>query len=165
MSMLTASALAALFPLLFGFIWYNPKILGKAWMDSAGLTEEKMKGANMILIFGLTYLFSFFVAISLNVLTIHQLALSSLIQGHETDPVYTKWKADSMALVGEGFRTFKHGALHGILSSIFLILPVIAINAMFERRGFKYILINWGFWAVCFVVMGGIVCQFVTHAL
>lgn len=66
MSMLTASALAALFPLLFGFIWYNPKILGKAWMDSAGLTEEKMKGANMILIFGLTYLFSFFVAISLN---------------------------------------------------------------------------------------------------
>lgn len=165
MSMLAVSAMAALFPLLFGFIWYNPKVLGKAWMDSAGLTEEKMKGANMFLIFGLTYLFSFFVAISLNVLTIHQLALGSLIQGHETDPVYTKWKADSMALVGEGFRTFKHGALHGILSSIFLILPVIAINAMFERRGFKYILINWGFWAVCFVVMGGIVCQFVTHAL
>ncbi len=160
MSMLVTSAIAALFPLLLGFVWYNPKVFGKAWMESAGVTEEKMKGSNMILIFGLTYLFSFFVAVSLHVLTIHQMALGSLMQGHETDPAYTKWMTDSMALVGTNFRTFKHGALHGILSSIFLVLPVIAINGMFERRGFKYILINWGFWAVCFVVMGGFVCQF-----
>lgn len=160
MSMLITSAIVALFPLLLGFVWYNPKVFGKAWMEGAGLNEEKMKGANMILIFALTYLFSFFIAISLHVLTIHQMALGSLMQGHESDPAYTKWMADSMALVGGSFRTFKHGALHGTISSVFLVLPIIAINAMFERRGFKYILINWGFWTVCFIVMGGIVCQF-----
>lgn len=160
MSMPLISALAALFPLLLGFIWYNPKVFGKAWMEGAGVNEEKMKGANMALIFGLTYLFSFMVAFSMNFLTIHQMALGSLMNQHEHDPAYIKWMTDSMALVGNNFRTFKHGALHGLLSSIFLILPIISINALFERRGFKYIMINWGFWAVSFIVMGGLVCQF-----
>ena len=52
--------LAALVPLAIGNIWYNPKIgFGNAWMKASGMTEEKAKGANMILILGLTYLFSF----------------------------------------------------------------------------------------------------------
>ena len=50
-------ALAALIPLVVGFIWYHPKILGTAWMNAAGLTEEKLKGANMALIFFLVFIF------------------------------------------------------------------------------------------------------------
>ena len=61
---------------------------------------------------------------------------------------------------GHEFRTFKHGALHGFLSSIFIVLPVIGINALFERRGGKYILIHWAYWAITFLLMGGVVCQF-----
>jgi UDP-N-acetylmuramyl pentapeptide phosphotransferase/UDP-N-acetylglucosamine-1-phosphate transferase len=49
---------AALIPMVMGFIWYNPKTLGNAWMKAADVTEEKMKGANMALIFGLSFVFS-----------------------------------------------------------------------------------------------------------
>ena len=52
-------ALAALVPLIMGFIWYNPKVFGTVWMETSGLTEEKIKGANMPLVFILCYIFSF----------------------------------------------------------------------------------------------------------
>ena len=46
------------------------------------------------------------------------------------------------------FRTFKHGALHGIISWCIFVFPVIAINALFERKSWKYIFINGGYWMV-----------------
>ena len=56
--------LAALVPMILGFIWYNPKVLGKVWMDAAGITEDKMKGGNMAVIFGVSLVLSFLLAIS-----------------------------------------------------------------------------------------------------
>ena len=38
--------ISAIIPLLIGFIYYNPKTLGNAWMKEAEMTEEKMKNAN-----------------------------------------------------------------------------------------------------------------------
>jgi hypothetical protein len=40
---------------------------------------------------------------------------------------------------------------------ILLPAPIIAINAMFDRKGFKYIAINAGYWVVSFCLMGGII--------
>jgi hypothetical protein len=65
-----------------------------------------------------------------------------------------------LAKYGNNFRTFKHGALHGTLLAFFIVMPVIAINAMFERKGFKYIAINAGYWIVSLALMGGLVCAF-----
>lgn len=62
---------------------------------------------------------------------------------------------------GNNFRTFKHGALHGFIYSIFIALPLIGVNALYDRRSGKYILINWGYWAVVMTVMGGIICAWV----
>ena len=31
---------AALIPTIVGFIWYNPKVMGEAWMKAAEMTEE-----------------------------------------------------------------------------------------------------------------------------
>jgi len=59
---------------------------------------------------------------------------------------------------GEAFRTFKHGALHGVLAGIFIALPLIGTNALFERKGAKYIFINSGYWIVTFGIMGAIIC-------
>lgn len=158
-----AVLVAALVPMIMGFIWYNPKVLGAAWMKAADMTEEKMKGANMALIFGLTFLFSFFAAMAVNFMTIHQFGMQSAMM---TDPKAladpsTPLGADLvnfMAKYGNNFRTFKHGVFHGILSGLMFVLPVIGINAMFERKGFKYIAINVGFWVVCLAIMGGIIC-------
>lgn len=160
-------ALATLIPLIVGFIWYNPKVFGAAWMKTTGMTEEKAKQANMAVIFGLTILFSFMIAMVLNGLVIHQYGLMSLIADDPKafkDPTAesTIWFNASMDKYGAGFRTFKHGAFHGFIISLMLVLPVIGTNALFERRGFKYVMINWGYWAVCLMLMGGTICQWAT---
>ena len=59
---------------------------------------------------------------------------------------------------GQNFRTFKHGAFHGTLSGIFYAFPIIAINALFERRSWKYIWIHTGYWILTLALMGGTVC-------
>ena len=160
-----AVLVAALVPMMIGFIWYNPKTFGTAWMKAADITEEKMKGANMALIFGLTFVFSFFVAMTMNFVTIHQFgAMSSMMSMANPDALKDTTQgagadfAAYMKTYGHTFRTFKHGAFHGTVSGIMLALPVIGVNALFERKGFKYIAINAGFWIVCFALMGGIVC-------
>ncbi len=157
------TALAALIPLVVGFVWYNPKVFGNAWMKGAGLTEESMKGANMALVFGLTYVFSFFIAFSLNFLTIHQYGLQSLLM-EEHGKGAVAGSAEElkrlMDIYGESFRTFAHGAVHGTITAIFFVLPLTGIGALFERRGWKYILINAGYWIVSLAIMGGVVCRF-----
>jgi len=154
--------LAALIPLLIGFIWYNPKVFGKAWMKAADITEEKMKGANMAVIFGLTYLLSLFAAFSLVAITIHQTHLFSIFANDPglQDPnseIGMLFKS-LMDKYGSNFRTFKHGVFHGTIAGFFIALPIIGINAMFERKKFKYIAINAGFWIVCLALMGGVIC-------
>ncbi len=154
---------AALVPLVVGFIWYNPKVFGNAWMGAAGMDPEKAKGVNMPLVFGLTFLFSFFLAFAISFMVIHQMHMYSILQ---KEPGMNDPNSDVgvmltgfMAKYGHNFRTFKHGMLHGTLGGLTIALPVLAVNAMFERKSWKYIWINAGFWIVCFALMGGIICQ------
>lgn len=156
--------LAALIPLVVGFVWYNSKVFGAAWMKAADINEEKMKGAKMPLIFGLTYLFSVFIGLALVSLTIHQFSLASIVMNEPGirpfDPTSEAGKmvSDFMGRYGTNFRSFKHGALHGTISGFFIALPIIGVNALFERKGFKYIAINVGFWIVSLALMGGVIC-------
>ena len=151
-----ALLVAALSTLAVGFIWYNPKVLGTIWMKESGMTEEKMKGANMAMIFGLSLLYAFFISFILQMLTIHQFGALGMVGGDPTiaKPSYTEFMAD----YGNAFRTFKHGSLHGFMTGLFLALPIIGTNALYERRSFKYTLITGGFWIVCCMIMGGIIC-------
>jgi hypothetical protein len=152
----------ALIPLLLGFIWYNPKVFGKPWMTAAGLTPDSAKGMNMVVVFGLTYVFGFFLSMFLHFWSIHQFAFSSLMQPelHYTNPAGFEEAIKNAALISEHkFRTFRHGAVHGLIMSVMVALPLTAIGALFERRGWKYILINWGYWAVNLTLMAGIICQ------
>ena len=66
---------------------------------------------------------------------------------------------DFMANYGASFRTFKHGAIHGVLVGLFFVLPISAIQAIFERKSVKYLAINAGYWIVSIALMGGVVCQ------
>jgi Protein of unknown function (DUF1761) len=156
--------LAALIPLIIGFIWYNPKVFGTAWMKASGLDEEKMKGANMIVVFAVTYLFALMLAMMLSMIVIHQNSFYSILanepgMGQDGSEIMNYIK-DFMAKYGHNFRTFKHGMLHGGMSSIFFALPIIGINALFERRGFKYMMLHLGYWFITLMLMGGVICQF-----
>lgn len=148
---------AALSTLVIGFIWYNPKTFGTIWMKESGLTEEKMKGANMPLIFIMAVFFAFLMSMILQFLTIHQWGAFGMIGGGnaiDTKPSYAAFMTD----YGTAFKTFKHGAFHGFLTGLFLAFPMIATNALFERKSWKYTFINSGYWIICFTIMGGIIC-------
>ncbi|MFL9839054.1 DUF1761 domain-containing protein [Flavobacterium sp. ST-75] len=150
---------AALSTLVVGFIWYNPKVFGTAWMKETGITEEKAKEANMFKIFGMAILFAFFISFILQFMVIHQFGPMGMVGGPDffasAKPSYAAFMAD----YGGAYRTFKHGALHGFMAGLFFALPVIGTNALFERRSAKYILINGGYWVVCCTIIGGIVCS------
>lgn len=155
--------LTALIPLLVGFIWYHPKIFGTAWMKAADMDDEKIKNANMGLIFGITFVFSLLIAIVMQLLVVHQVHVTSLFfkqpindPNTEAGALYTS----IMDLLGNSYRTFKHGSFHGTIAGFFLALPIVGINAIFERKGLRYITINGGYWIVCFALMGGVICAF-----
>lgn len=154
---------AAIIPLAVGSLWYGP-LFGKFWMKASGVDEEKMKSGNMLVILGLTFLFSFFAASALWGSVIHQVGVFQLFSH---DPSFTTAGSDAnvlyqsvMDMFGSEFRTFGHGALHGGIVALTLVFPVIAINSLFERRGWSYILVHVGYWFVTFLLMGGVIAQF-----
>lgn len=149
--------LAALSTLVVGFVWYHPKVFGTIWMKESGMTSEKMKGGNMLITFSVSLVYAFFISMILQFLVIHQYSALSMTGGDLSKvlPSYTAFMAD----YGSTFRTFKHGALHGFLAGLFMILPVIGTNAIYEKRSFKYTLVTGGFWITCFTIMGGIICS------
>lgn len=132
-----AMIVAAIIPLVTGFIWYNPKVFGTAWMKESGMTMEKAQSMNPGKTYGLAVVFSFLAAFFL---------WGQVMFGggggeiHGTDP----------------YMTFKHGAFHGVLITIMIVLPVFATNALFEQKSFKYVAINVGYWAVTFALMSGL---------
>lgn len=157
---------SAVIPLFVGFIYYNENVLGKAWMKVSEMTQEKIesaKGARMLVIFGLTFLLSCMFSLLLFSLVVHQTDLYSMVMkepgfGQEGSDVMnnlTAW----MDAYGTNFRTFKHGAFHGVVISLFFALPIIGINALFERRSAKYVFIHLGYWMICLALMGGTLCQ------
>lgn len=158
--------LVGLIPMIIGAIWYNPKVMGTAWMQSNGFKEEDLEGSNMGMIFGLSYLFSVMLAFAMTSLVIHQggVVSSSMSGAGVWTPEAVQDINNFMVKYGSNFRTFSHGTLHGIIMAVFIVLPLIAINALFERRGWKYILIHVGYWVICLGLMGGILCQFLEFA-
>lgn len=156
--------ISALIPLLIGFIWYNPNVFGKAWMAASGVNPDANNRPNMALVFGLTYTFSCLMGVVLAPIVIHQFGFFSMLanEANINDPNSESGKMvkQFMDIYGNNFRTFKHGALHGTITGIMLAMPVLAINALFEMKNAKYILINAGYWVISLALMGGVICQF-----
>jgi hypothetical protein len=156
--------LSALVPLVLGFIWYHPKVFGNAWMSASGMSPESTKGMNMAVIFGLSVLFALFIAGSLTGIVIQQTQTAAMLlaQPDSKDPSSesSMMLKRFLELYGNSYRTFRHGALHGLLTGLFLVLPVIGTHALFEKKGFRYIAINAGYWIVSMIIMGGIISAF-----
>jgi hypothetical protein len=150
-----ASLVAALATLLVGFVWYNPKVFGTIWMNETGMTDEKAKQGNMLKIFGLTIFYSLMLSfMMIPSIVIHQFGAVQLVGGNEADASLVEFLKDK----GDSFRSFQHGALHGVWAALFFVLPVTAINSLFELRSWKYILVTTGYWVVSFAIMGAIIC-------
>ena len=149
-----ALLLAAIVTLVVGFIWYSPKVFGTIWMKETGMTEEKAQKGNMVKIFGLTLVFSLLIAFFVPSLVIHQIGVLQSAGGNNTDEAYLAF----MQVHGHAFLSAKHGALHGFICGLLFVLPIIAINSLFEQKSWKYILITAGYWIVSLSLMGAIIC-------
>lgn len=133
-----ALVVASLSTLVVGFVWYHPKVFGTIWMKEIGMTEEKAKNSNMALTFGVSVVLAFLVSFFL---------ITILFMGGPPE----------MPHGSAEFMTFKHGAAHGTMLGLFVVLPVIVTNGLFEQRSFKYMMVVTGYWVVSFAIMGGII--------
>ena len=129
---------AAILPLVTGFLWYGP-LFGKAWMKESGMTEEKAKQMNPAKTYGLAVLMAFIIAMFIWPMV--------FLGGAPPDDLHGT----------EAFLTFKHGALHGSMLGVFVALPILATNALFEQKSFKYVAINAGYWIVTMALMAGVI--------
>jgi Protein of unknown function (DUF1761) len=117
---------AALAAFVIGGLWYSPLLFHKAWMNANGFKEQDLTKSNMAKIFGLSFLFSLIMAYN----------LAAFLSAPDT----TVW----------------WGAAAGALAGIGWVALSIGILGLFERRSWKYVLINGGYFAASFVAMGAI---------
>lgn len=152
---------AALIPMIIGAAYYHPKLMGGAWMKSNGFTLESLEGGNMPLIMGTAYLLSFVLVFGMTSSVIHQFSFSGLMMPEVLEPgsAIQQEFSELMQKYGDRHRTFSHGVVHGLISAIFFALPVIGIISAFERRGWKYVLIHFGYWAITLMLVGGVLCS------
>lgn len=117
---------AAILPFLLGGLWYSPILFGKAWMKENSFTNEDLEKGSQAKIFGLSFLF--FLVMSGN--------LAAFLATPETD--------------------LQFGILAGFLAGFGWVGLSIAVIALFERRSWKYMLINGGYMVIAFVLMGAV---------
>ena len=162
--------LAGIIPLLVGSIYYNERVVGGLWMRATGLDRDKLRRGNMVVIFGMAYLFSVLIAFMLSTMVIHQSAIHSLLVAGDGwgDPdselMQAMYRFDEATGIMHRHRSFGHGLFHGILVAFVFVGPVLAINALFERRRWNYVLIHVGYWAVSLGLMGGVLCAYLWFA-
>lgn len=118
-----AILIAAASGFLVGGIWYGP-LFGKAWQRAIGLSDDELKSANMIKIFGITFLFSLLSAVFLGHLLAH----------FDTDFYRTMMISTGIAL---GF-----------------VAPAIGTNYLYGRKSGKLFAIDAGYWIVFYSAMG-----------
>ncbi|MFM2257676.1 MAG: hypothetical protein RIQ28_1523 [Pseudomonadota bacterium] len=118
-----AILIAAASGFLVGGIWYGP-LFGKAWQRAIGLSDNELKSANMIKIFGITFLFSLLSAVFLGHLLAH----------FDTDFYRTMMISTGIAL---GF-----------------VVPAIGTNYLYGRKSGKLFAIDAGYWIVFYAAMG-----------
>ncbi len=128
-----AIAVATIITMMLGFIWYGKMAFGKAWMKTMNFTEEDAKKGNMAVMFGVSFVMAFLLAVFINIFISHG------IPDHAT---------------------FGHGAFHGALLGVFVAMPVMVTNSLFEMKSFANMLINVGYWIANMALMGGVLGAF-----
>ena len=114
---------AALSTFLMGGLWYS--IFEKQWMFVNKFTKEELAQRNLPFVFGLSFLFSFIMALNL-----------AMFIGTNATAAY--------------------GLLAGFLTGFGWVFFSLAIISLFEKRSFKYVLINGGYMTIAFSGMGAI---------
>jgi hypothetical protein len=110
-------------------------------LKSFGKTKAEMEAGNQALTYVGALLLAFVVAFFMNFVF---------------QAVHKDIGADG-TIVTASFNTFKHGAFHGFLLCFGFVIPAIVSLGLFHKAKASNILLNVGFWLICFTIMGGII--------
>lgn len=156
-----AILVSSLIPLAVGLIWYSPIMFGFAYKNALGDASRFINKKPIALMIA-SVLLGFLIAFNLSSITIHQMGVGSSVLN---EPGFQQGQGEAFELVklfmekyGNNFRSFGHGALHGAISAITYIMPILGLIALRDGKSFKYFLIHAGYWLLCLVIMGGIIC-------
>lgn len=153
---------AAFVPFVLAFVWYNKSLFGgDNWTRIAGLSVEQALKPVKPLQMLLSVVFNFFIAGGIYGLCVHQGGVFSLVGG-DPELLKTGTAAAFLAEYGSNFLTFKHGVFHGLIGAFMFVFPILGYATIFERKSMKYLMVNFGFWAISFMLMGGVICQWGT---
>lgn len=134
-----AIIVAGLIPSFIGALYYGP-LFGKAWRESLGKTEEELQPNNPALAYGGSMLLSMLLAFSL----------------YMTIEFVHKDVTEAGELYINSNFTFGHGALHGGMMGLTILVPIIVSLGIFHKLSWKTNLLNAAFWVICTALMGGI---------
>jgi len=153
--------IAALLPLILGFIWYHPNVLGAKLPQING--EPSLKNRSIWKI-ALIYLLSILLAYILTLMSVHQSAIYQLFfmdpEFANTNSDYNIFINEFMAKYGDRHRTFGHGLVHGAEAGLMLGLAFLGITTLLQNKPFKPVWIHLGFWILCCSLMAGLICAF-----
>ncbi len=110
-----------------GALWYGP-LFGKMWQKEVGMSDEDLKGANMPLIFGSSFVLMCVMMFGM---------VPALLMAHDNISV-------------------GHGAFHGALFGVFFAATSMGINYLYQRRSIKLWLID-GIYQIALLAIGGAV--------
>lgn len=119
-----AVVICALANLALGALWYSPILFYRAWLSEAKLSEEQLETSNSAKIYGLAFLFALLISYNL------------------------------AFFLGDSQTTATRGATAGFLAGFGFSALIFAIIALFERRSWRYMLINGGYITAYFTLIG-----------
>ena len=112
-----------------GALWYSPVLFSKRWQKEVGIKDEDIKGTNMVMVFGLSFI----------VMLLMVWALNFVINIHKAEEV-----------------TLMRGLYYGLFTGFFFGMLTIGINYLYQRRSFVLWLID-GFYVILGLGIAGMI--------
>ena len=114
---------------VLGAVWYSPVLFGKRWQKELGFTDEYLKKANMVVIFGLSFV----------LMLIMVFGLSFTLSVHKPEDI-----------------TWLNGMWLGLFVGFIFSMATMGINYLYQRRSIVLWLID-GFYIVIGLGIAGII--------
>ena len=114
----------ALLSLVIGALWYSPVLFFKVWQKETGLSDEQVAKANPLKTYSLTLVLAWIISYNL------------------------------AFFLGDSKTNWKWGLVAGLLAGVGWAATMFVIISLFEKRSFKYLLINCSYITIYFGLIG-----------
>lgn len=123
--------LATLTPIIIGFIYYQKPLFGKVWSSTISMPKKERVKLPLVWNFSISFVVCFLLSL------------------------FLLFFCNGSGQEGE-FDTFQHGALHGLVLGLLVIIPISITGVLYNERSWTNMLINAGYWLLSLPLMGGI---------